>query len=92
MFIDICPNCSLIADNFSGLKTCLKIVKTRAFRKIGAVPFQTLVPGCERLALDEDKYLRCFIRVLLLSFHHNAGTARMGDPSDSTTVVDPQLR
>ena len=39
-----------------------------------------------------DAYWLCFIRHNLYSMHHYTGTCRMGDKSDVTTVVTPDLR
>ena len=61
-------------------------------RRVGSIPFQTLVPGCEKYAGDEDAYFECSIRTAVFTFNHQVGTARMGHPKDPRTVVDPQLR
>ena len=61
-------------------------------KSVGSTPFQTLVPGCESFIDNEDSYLRCVARTLFLTLSHQVGTARMGDPHDPRTVVDPELR
>ena len=61
-------------------------------RKINARPIDILIPGCEEFAEDEELYLRCIARTLITTTNHQVGTAKMGDPRDPTTVVDPQLR
>lgn len=48
-----------------------------------------VAPGAECRS-DDD--LERYIRTTLSTVHHPAGTARMGDPSDERTVVDPRLR
>ena len=50
---------------------------------------EEVAPGA---GCDSDEELERYIRVTLSTVHHPAGTARMGDPADETTVVDPQLR
>lgn len=74
------------------MKTCQRIAKSRSLRKLGAVPFKTLIPGCEKYAYDEDEYFKCQVKSIFVTLHDPVGTARMGDPWDSTTVVDPKLR
>lgn len=75
-----------------GLKVCNRLVSSEPFKRIGALPLQTIIPGCEAYVNDEDEYFRCQVRSLLFTFHHPAGTAKMGSVSDPTSVVDPQLR
>jgi choline oxidase len=48
-----------------------------------------VAPGANCHSEDE---LERYIRATLSTVHHPAGTARMGDPNDEATVVDPQLR
>lgn len=81
-----------VDDLVAGMKTCQKIGTNKAMLEIGSEPLTTVVPGCEKYLNDEDSYFRCQLRVILISTHHQVGTARMGDVLDPTTVVDPQLR
>lgn len=60
--------------------------------KINARPIDILIPGCEQFGEDEDLYLRCIVRTVITTTNHPVGTAKMGDLTDPTTVVDPQLR
>ncbi|XP_054715571.1 glucose dehydrogenase [FAD, quinone]-like [Uloborus diversus] len=53
---------------------------------------QTLFPGCEQFAGNDPLYFRCQAQSVITSIFHPVGTAKMGDPSDPTTVVDPELR
>jgi choline oxidase len=48
-----------------------------------------VAPGVDCRSEDE---LERYIRATLSTVHHPAGTARMGDPGNDGTVVDPQLR
>lgn len=61
-------------------------------QSVVSTPFQTVVPGCEKLLGNEDDYLRCVAKTIFITFSHQVGTARMGDPHDPRTVVDPELR
>ncbi|GFS54173.1 glucose dehydrogenase [Trichonephila inaurata madagascariensis] len=73
------------------MKTCQRIVMSQPMQKLCPKPFP-LLPGCEHCANDEDAYFECYLRSGILPFNNLVGTARMGDPKDPTTVVDPQLR
>lgn len=59
-------------------------------QKVGARFLNNLVPGCE--ALKDDAYYECFARSIVTSNSHPVGTAKMGDPDDPNTVVDPELK
>ncbi|GBO01189.1 Glucose dehydrogenase [FAD, quinone], partial [Araneus ventricosus] len=75
-----------------GLKMCEKIAKSEPMKRVGTNPFKTVFPGCEEFFGDEDHYFECIIRGGVMSLSHPTGTAKMGDPRDPTTVVDPFLR
>ncbi|GBN50437.1 Glucose dehydrogenase [FAD, quinone] [Araneus ventricosus] len=76
----------------TGLKTCHRIATSERLQRVGSRPFDALFPGCEQFSEDEDNYFECVARSLNIAFNHAVGTAKMGDPADPTTVVDPQLR
>ena len=61
-------------------------------RSVGSTLAPGLIPGCEKFASNEDKYLWCQVRSIVFTLNHQVGTARMGHPHDPRTVVDPQLR
>lgn len=73
------------------MKTCYRIMESPFMKEVGFRPFDTRMPGCEYPS-DHDKYLECYARSLMLPISHPVGTAKMGQPSDFRTVVDPQLR
>ncbi|GIZ00760.1 glucose dehydrogenase [Caerostris extrusa] len=79
-------------DGRQGLKVCQKIGTSEAMQKVGSKPFQTKIPGCHQLSDDEDKYFECLARGSVFPIVHPVGTAKMGNPQDPTTVVDPFLR
>ncbi|GFR09010.1 glucose dehydrogenase, partial [Trichonephila clavata] len=80
-----------VEDVIKGMKTCQRIVMSQPMQKVCPKPFP-LLPGCEHCANDEDAYFECFLRSGILPLYSLVGTAKMGDPKDPTTVVDPQLR
>lgn len=76
----------------TGLKVCRKLIFSEPFKRIGAAPLQTIIPGCKAYLNDDDEYFRCQIRSLLAFFPHQAGTAKMGSIFDPLAVVDPELK
>jgi choline oxidase len=72
------------------------LIEGAAFaRRIAAAPAlapwlgEEVAPGAD---CDSEEELERYIRATLSTVHHPVGTARMGDPADEATVVDPQLR
>ncbi|GFU68488.1 choline dehydrogenase, partial [Trichonephila clavipes] len=74
------------------LKKCKEFGQSEALRNIGSKLLTTVYPGCEDVVNDDDKYFHCMTRSIVLSASHPTGTARMGNPRDPSTVVDPKLR
>ncbi|GBN01628.1 Glucose dehydrogenase [FAD, quinone] [Araneus ventricosus] len=75
-----------------GLKTCRKIGLSEPMRELGVKPFATVLPGFTNLIPDLDLYFKLLARLFVVTLSHQVGTAKMGDPRDPTTVVDPLLR
>ncbi|XP_035225710.1 glucose dehydrogenase [FAD, quinone]-like [Stegodyphus dumicola] len=75
-----------------GMKKCNEIATSEPLKKIGSKPFSTVVPGCEDYVNDDDKYFRCIAESIVVTLNHQVGTAKMGNPKDTSTVVDPELR
>ncbi|GBM93050.1 Glucose dehydrogenase [FAD, quinone], partial [Araneus ventricosus] len=86
------PHCWKHVVSNAGMKTCQRIATSGPMRKVGARPFETVFPGCEEFVGDEDSYFTCIARGGVVTMSHQVGTAKMGDPRDPTTVVDPLLR
>ena len=76
-----------------GMKFCLAMTRTRAFRKYGGRMWEgRKMPGCEGLVLWSDAYLECLARQYTNTIYHHSGSAKMGPARDPTAVVDPRLR
>ncbi|KAL1404759.1 hypothetical protein pipiens_018728 [Culex pipiens pipiens] len=75
-----------------GIKTALAITAQKPFRKLGVELYRTKVPGCERYAIEDDDYWRCYVRTMTTSVWHYVGTCKMGNDSDPSAVVDERLR
>jgi len=75
-----------------GLKIGLALSKTEAFQKVGSKFYDKIFPGCEGYTPWTNDYWRCFVRHFSSTVYHPVGTCKMGPSTDSTAVVDPQLR
>ena len=76
-----------------GMKICIAMSKTRAFRKYGGRMWtKRKMPGCEKFKMWSDEYLECLARHYTSTIYHHSGSAKMGPPSDPGAVVDPRLR
>lgn len=73
-----------------GVRIVQKLVNTSAFNGIrGRLLVET---AASPYPYDTDRFWRWYIKQSTLTLHHPVGTCRMGSLSDSTAVVDPQLR
>ena len=76
-----------------GMKFCIALTKTKAFRRYGARVWEgRKMPGCAHLQLWSDPYLECLARHYTNTIYHHSGSARMGPASQPGAVVDPRLR
>ncbi|GIX69232.1 glucose dehydrogenase [Caerostris darwini] len=81
-----------VKDMVTGLKLCQNFAKSKPMQKIGLKPFNTTLPDCESYLGNEDRYIECLARSIVISISQAGGTSKMGNPADSTTVVDSKLR
>jgi 4-pyridoxate dehydrogenase len=68
---------------------------TRLFRDVARTPALAAFIAREASpgpGIGSDSELDAYIRQTAITVHHPLGTCRMGDPKDSTAVVDPELR
>ncbi|KAG8178924.1 hypothetical protein JTE90_014130 [Oedothorax gibbosus] len=80
-----------VRDIVNAIKTCIRVATAPPMvQGVGATFLNNLVPGCEKKS--GDAYIECFARSIVTSNSHPVGTAKMGDPDDPYTVVDPELR
>ncbi len=84
------PNLLGEAGDIQPLIRALKIARA-AFASAPFARYEgtEVAPGPE---VQSDAELDAYIRATGYTVHHPVGTCRMGDPADSATVVDPQLR
>ncbi|ESO83275.1 hypothetical protein LOTGIDRAFT_133667 [Lottia gigantea] len=76
-----------------GIRFLQKIPKTEAGKEIGAELILRPLPMCTKdNTYDTDDYWECFLRHFAYTVYHPVGTCKMGSKTDTTAVVDPQLR
>ncbi|XP_049847200.1 neither inactivation nor afterpotential protein G-like isoform X2 [Schistocerca gregaria] len=71
-----------------------KLVRTKAFQKLGAQLHLPVLSECSNLIPDvrDLLYLECIIRTSAVTAYHPGGTCKMGSLQDNSTVVDNLLR
>ncbi|XP_031787782.1 glucose dehydrogenase [FAD, quinone]-like isoform X1 [Nasonia vitripennis] len=75
-----------------GIKHAIELSKTKPFAAFGSRLHSTKIPGCEQFKFASDDYWRCAVQHLPAMMNHEVGTCKMGPPTDSSAVVDSQLR
>ncbi|KAJ8953917.1 hypothetical protein NQ318_019157 [Aromia moschata] len=71
-----------------GINVIKKLTGTDAMKKLGARLNDNIFPGCENFKFDSHFYWECYVRHLTITSYHPVGTNKMGEETDSTTVVD----
>lgn len=74
-----------------GLKTALQLFRSPEVKKYDLQIAARHAPGCEKLELWSDEYLKCHVRSLPLTVYHPVSTCRMGREGENS-VVDTKLR
>ncbi|XP_041354274.1 glucose dehydrogenase [FAD, quinone]-like [Gigantopelta aegis] len=77
---------------YRGIRIFQKMLKTKAFRDIGARLDMMRVSTCSQYANDSAEYWQCYVRSITITVYHPTGTCKMGAIKDPSTVVDSQLR
>ena len=75
-----------------GLRIWEKFIQTPTMQRIGANFDHVKQTICEEYEFRSDAYWECFIRHIVATGSHYAGTSKMGRIDDKTSVVDPELR
>jgi choline dehydrogenase-like flavoprotein len=73
------------------LKFVKNIIQTKYFRAFNVYAFGKPTE-CDKDLMNINKYNECLARYLTITANAPVGTCRMGDPSQPTSVVDPELR
>ncbi|KAK9892706.1 hypothetical protein WA026_021566 [Henosepilachna vigintioctopunctata] len=75
-----------------GIRQGLNLLKTQAYRSIGANLVTNKLPGCEPFIYGSDEYWECLMRSYTGTLHHQVGTCKMGPIDDKEAVVNPELK
>lgn len=70
----------------------LKFAETGPFKNAGGEFLKINLKECDQFEMYSDDYLKCYVRYMSNHAYHPTGTAKMGNDSDPTAVVDPKLR
>ncbi|KAI1279519.1 Glucose dehydrogenase -like protein [Halotydeus destructor] len=81
-----------LEDMVDGLEIALNLTMAPPWSRLGPSWLNTSTAGCEMFVAPSRDYIRCFLKASMQSIFHYSGTCRMGLPSDTMAVVDPQLR
>lgn len=79
---------------FIGIRSLQQFARSPSMGAVHAeiIPNGEVAPECNSLYRNSDAFWACVFRSTTVDGLHPAGTCRMGDPRDRTTVVDPELR
>lgn len=76
-----------------GVKIALAMAQTQAFLRLGTKFWDQIpMPGCEEKDLWSDEYWNCMARHYTTTIYHHSGSAKMGPPHDSASVVNHELK
>ncbi|XP_063697755.1 glucose dehydrogenase [FAD, quinone]-like [Culicoides brevitarsis] len=75
-----------------GAKMTVAVAESRPFQKFNSKLFAKPYPGCENVPFRSDEYYKCLIVNYASSLQHQSGTCKMGPASDSSAVVDSELK
>jgi choline dehydrogenase-like flavoprotein len=70
----------------------MELSETKAFQQLGTRLSPSTLPQCLKYPYKSDEYWGCMLRYFTGTLHHQSGTCKMGPSTDSTAVVDPELR
>jgi hypothetical protein len=83
-----------MATMLDAIKITLRLGNTSVLKeRFGFELDTTPIPSCvQRYIFGSDGYWECYARTATGPENHQVGSCRMGPSSDSTAVVDPELR
>ncbi|KAK4887873.1 hypothetical protein RN001_004144 [Aquatica leii] len=86
------PNFRDIETIYEGIQLTLKLLDTKAFKKLGAKLYRVHLPACKEFKYLSKEYWYCHIRQVGTSIAHIVGTCKMGPNPLHGAVVDHRLR
>lgn len=81
-----------VAALIEGIKYGIKLGQSKPFQKYNPQLHYPVYPDCKDITPGSDEYWECTLRTFTVSQNHQTGTCKMGPPSDTDAVVDPELR
>lgn len=81
-----------MATLIEAIRFIIKLGESEPFKKYGAQLYLAEYEQCRSEIPGSDAYWDCAIRTMVITFHHQISTCRMGPPNDPYAVVDPELR
>lgn len=75
-----------------GIRHAERLSGTNMLKQLGVQSLARAHPACSNETYGSGSYWECYVRHNAFPLSHLTGTCRMGSQSDSTAVVDPELR
>ncbi|KAK4887875.1 hypothetical protein RN001_004146 [Aquatica leii] len=86
------PNFKDIDTIYEGIKLTLKLLDTKAFKKLGTKLYPVHLPVCRQFEYLSKDYWYCHIRQVATSVAHIVGSCKMGPNPLNGAVVDHKLK
>ncbi|XP_073996314.1 glucose dehydrogenase [FAD, quinone]-like isoform X1 [Rhodnius prolixus] len=74
------------------IRKAIKLLDAPIMAKYSPRWFTAITPQCFAHRFMSDAFLDCYISLISLATYHPVSTAKMGQASDKSTVVDPTLK
>lgn len=74
------------------LRQQISYVDTASYRNNGGKVIKFPLDECDKFKYQSDDYFECYIKYFAATEYHPVGTCRMGPKSESTAVVDSELK
>ncbi|XP_033217048.1 glucose dehydrogenase [FAD, quinone]-like [Belonocnema kinseyi] len=75
-----------------GIKFAIRLAETQSLKAYGLELDKTPCKNCENLEFGSDSFWECVVKHDTNPENHQAGSCKMGPPSDPLAVVDNELR
>lgn len=74
------------------IKEYRKLLNTASYKQIEITDIRIPFSECEKYTYDSDNYWRCYLKYMSTTIYHAVGTCKMGEESDASAVVTPELK